>query len=216
MIIENPSAITVKDIREQEQRSLQRIEQAMKDGEEAAFMQEVNSFLSLPSIIRLVRSSCRSQLRNNGERWQGSMADIEDLEQEVKIKFYLNLGLLRSYHPHSARAYIRTIVRHVTVDGFRQYKRERESTVALEDIILDLENSLEYDLVLAVTPSQSIEPKLKQAMESLKRTDKDILEMKFIDGYSLDEIADKTGMSRSNVHARLTKAVKKIRRCLSP
>jgi RNA polymerase sigma factor (sigma-70 family) len=57
---------------------------------------------------------------------------------------------------------------------------------------------------------QLSEVKLRKAMESLKRTDREILEKKFVYGYSLDEIADQLGMPRSNVLAHLKRALTQL------
>lgn len=197
--------ITQKAVAEQQQAVLQRIELAVASHDEAAFTQAVNDLLSLPSVERSIRDFCWRRLKKR--HWQGVVADIDDLQQEVKIKFWLNLWFLRKYSPAAATAYLRIIVSNVSTDGFRRYRSEANWTLPLEED--------KFDPISYLPPPQIVEPKLKRAMESLKQVDKEILEKKFIEGHSLDEIADQVGMSRSNVHVRLTRALDRLRDYLS-
>ncbi|HJQ71330.1 MAG TPA: sigma-70 family RNA polymerase sigma factor [Blastocatellia bacterium] len=203
IITDQPVAVTEKSVRDEQQQVLQRLEQALKNNDAPAFMQAVNDFFSLKSVINYIRDCCRYRL-DYRESWQGSISDSQDLEQEVKIKFLLALDRLNKFHPGSVKAYLRQIAHHVCIDGIRQYRRERELTVPLED-----------DFDLPITLSQGTEPKLDKAMESLKPGDREILKMKFVHGFSLDEIADRTGMSRSNVHSRLRRALERLRGIMS-
>ena len=195
------AALAQKFAREQQQKILQPLEDALKKDCEDKFEQAVNGFLSLPSIVKFVRDLCRYNLKDNRGNWQGSTSDSSDLEQEVKLQFYLNINKLRSYNVDSVKSYLKQIVRSVCIDGFRHYSRERESTVVLEK-----------NMDFAVPAAQFTEPQLQRAMESLKREDRKLLEMKFVQGYSIDQIAYKTGIDRSTVHYRLQRALKEIRK----
>lgn len=133
--------------------------------------------------------------------------DIEACTAEVFSEFYLDLD---KFDPSkgSIKSWLCVIARHNTVDLARRNK----SVLPLdEEIRADMGGiSLESDL-----EEQEMRRAVLSEVKSLNEPDREILLRKFYLGESSKEIAARLKMSVSNVNARTSRAVEKLRKKLN-
>lgn len=163
-----------------------RLVEACRDGDRDAFGE-------------LVRRHQQRVFRLAG-RFFRRPADVEDVAQETFLTAW------RKLHTYRAEAPFEHWLTRVCLNTCYARFRGRSGKVALE-------SELEADL-----ESTPIDPTLKIEVERLLSTlppaDRFVLLMMYGEGWSVAEIADKVGWSKSNVKVRLFRARKKLRQVL--
>jgi RNA polymerase sigma-70 factor (ECF subfamily) len=133
-------------------------------------------------------------------KFTGNNDDVEDLMQEAFMKAYLKIGL---YDPkYDFGAWIYTIARNTFVD----FERTRKS-VALNPENIPLENSTAQqtsapspeDYIINAQQRVQIERYIAMLPEDYRR----LFELRFIDEYSYEEIAEKLDMKLGTVKTRI-------------
>ena len=133
-------------------------------------------------------------------KFTGNSDDVEDLMQEAFMKAYLKIGL---YDPkYDFGAWIYTIARNTFVD----FNRSRKSN-ALNPQNLPLEsgNSAQTS---APTPEDYIinaqqQTQIERYVSMLPEDYRQLFELRFIDEYSYEEIAEKLEMKLGTVKTRI-------------
>lgn len=119
-----------------------------------------------------------------------SVRDAEDITQETFLRYIK--GTSASERTSKGRAYLFAIARNAAIDFFRTQKPQHEI----------LTNSLEDTL-----PDKSQETDdFGQLIQGLPEEMREILSLKYAQGFNTNEIADITGMSRFAVRRRIEKA----------
>ncbi len=135
------------------------------------------------------------------------LSELEDLVQETFVRYF------RRYD-QEARASEETakILYGVARNVWREWVRTQIRTNTLE--------LLEHDLVL--TSQENSEgysdeeiDKLKSALALLQQTQREVLTLRFIEGMTRKEVAEKLGTSESDVHTYQKRGIKALRRILS-
>lgn len=130
----------------------------------------------------------------------GQREEAEDITSEFFIKLYSIAG---SYKPGNGhKRWIVTIARNMAVDRIRKIDRE-----ALVDEIPERVGSasMEEQVVDSVS--------LKEAMNSLKRDEREIVDMKVAGGFTFREISEIIGKPMGTVTWIYNTAIRKLRRC---
>ena len=133
-------------------------------------------------------------------KYAGNSDDVDDLMQEAFMKAYLKIGL---YDPkYDFGAWIYTIARNTFVD----FNRSRKSN-ALNSQNLTIDNSntsqtsapTPEDYIINAQQRVQIERYIAMLPEDYRR----LFELRFIDEYSYEEIAEKLDMKLGTVKTRI-------------
>ncbi len=174
---------------------------------------------SLPSILsRLAKS------RMDMDAWQllyvrmwplvvswnfrflgGSREAAEDVSQEVFLRLlkYCSFGRLR--RPNAFLAYLRTVCQNVSRDYLNELRRRKEGV---------LEQSVQLrGSGLPRIADREITDTYYRVLNGLNETDRELIELAVL-GYTLEEIAEATGLTYSNAAVRIHRIRKKIRRLM--
>lgn len=133
-------------------------------------------------------------------KYAGNCDDVDDLMQEAFMKAYLKIGL---YDPkYDFGAWIYTIARNTFVD----FERTRKSA-ALNPENIPLENSTAQQ-TSAPTPEEYIinaqqRAQIERYIAMLPEDYRRLFELRFIDEYSYEEIAEKLDMKLGTVKTRI-------------
>lgn len=131
-------------------------------------------------------------------------ADVEECAANVFSEFYLDL---EKYDPSkgSVKAWLCVIARHNAVD----FSRKNPPSLELDEEIAVSETTLESNL-----EEDELRKAVLEAVKSLGEPDREILLRKYYFGESSKQIAARLKMSASNVNARTSRAVGKLRESL--
>ena len=133
-------------------------------------------------------------------------ADVPDLAQEVFLR------LLRIDHLETIRsseAYLFTVAFHVLHQHVLRHAAMPES-VEISTLISEMESAPDSDPVVQTERQQQLQ-ELQQALSGLPPKGQAVLLLHRRDGYSLDEIARKLGISRAMAAKYLGKALLHVR-----
>lgn len=145
----------------------------------------------------------------NSARYLGGVEDFaEDVSQEVMIRLARYCPFEALQDENAFRAYVRAVCRNVARSQIRRMAREES---ALDDVASNPVDTL-------AAPSTSNDNFLSRemlgaALDLLDATDRSLLELS-LGGFSGREIAEVTGLSRSNVYVRIHRLRKTLRKAL--
>ena len=133
-------------------------------------------------------------------KYAGNCDDVDDLMQEAFMKAYLKIGLY--FFNDTAATEIYTIARNTFVD----FERTRKS-IALNPENIPLENSTAQQ-TSAPTPEEYIinaqqRAQIERYIAMLPEDYRKLFELRFIDEYSYEEIAEKLDMKLGTVKTRI-------------
>lgn len=127
---------------------------------------------------------------------------IEDLAQEVFVKAYLNLGTLRNGAVF--RGWLHRIAANTCIDWLRRRKGDADMVAGLEDSLPDERDQAAFE-------ARDARRRLEAAMSVLGPRDRLLMVLLGLEGKSVEEVADMTGMTRVNVKVRAFRARRKLR-----
>ena len=133
-------------------------------------------------------------------KFTGNSDDVDDLMQEAFMKAYLKIGL---YNPkYDFGAWIYTIARNTFVD----FSRTRKSNALNpQNLSPEIDNTAQCssptpeDYIINAQQRAQIEKYIAMLPEDYKQ----LFELRFIDEYSYDEIAEKLDMKLGTVKTRI-------------
>ena len=136
---------------------------------------------------------------------KGSLADqdaIEDVTQEVLISVH---KALKTYSAdRKFKPWLYSIIQFRRTDYLRKYYSKKEN------VTTDLEN-VEFIEKYVTNSTHAGEYKdIESALEQLPEKQKDVFVMMKVEGYTAQEVADKTGMSVSAVKVSVHRTMKKL------
>lgn len=133
-------------------------------------------------------------------KFMGNSDDVDDLMQEAFMKAYLKIGL---YNPkYDFGAWIYTIARNTFVD----FSRTRKSNALNpQNLSSEIDNTAQGS---APTPEDYIinaqqHAQIERYIAMLPEDYRQLFELRFIDEYSYDEIAEKLDMKLGTVKTRI-------------
>lgn len=126
--------------------------------------------------------------------------DVDDLMQEAFMKAYLKIGLYKPEYDFGGWIY--TIARNTFVDFNRS---RRNNALNPQNISLESSNTAQ---ALAPTPEEYIinaqqRAQIERYIEMLPADYRQLFELRFIDEYSYEEIAEKLDMKLGTVKTRI-------------
>lgn len=146
----------------------------------------------------------RDVMLSIGRGFFGNDADAEDVAQEGMLSLLKYMEHLDAEKEHHALA-IR-IAKHRCMDMVR--KRKAWAAVSIEDVTppnRDAGSSPHEEL-----EAKEIHKAMATAIEHLKPSERRLFELRQIEGSSLDEIAEQTGIAKPSIKSMLSTARKKV------
>jgi len=138
-------------------------------------------------------------------KWLQNEADAEDAVQETLLRLWkirdqldavVNLG-----------AFASQTTKNICIDRLRTAKEHTEAT----DFYMEADNETPY----STTERNDMIATVKRIIEHLPELQRTIIQLRDIEGYELQEIADITGTQVGAVTVNLSRARKKVRETLS-
>lgn len=126
-------------------------------------------------------------------------ADALDVVQDSIVKAYKSLKTLRKPE------YFRTWLTKILINTAQDALRRKKPFTSLED---EAEPAVREDL----SPEDRMD--LYQALEDLPEKYRDVITLKYLDGYTIREISAATGMPEGTVSVYLRRAIKQLRTML--
>lgn len=128
-----------------------------------------------------------------------SEADALDVVQETILKAYKSRKTLRD--PDLFRSWLTKILINAALDLLRRRKPQEP-----------LEENLEVPAPQGLSPEERMD--LYQALEDLSEPYRGLVKLKYLDGYTIREISESTGMPAGTVSVYLRRAMDKLRASL--
>jgi RNA polymerase sigma-70 factor (ECF subfamily) len=142
-------------------------------------------------------------------RFTGSRPDAEDLVQELCVRAYRNIESLTDLD--NPRTWLLCVLRRLFIDQTRRYDRVNVSsleTAADRSLEQDAPGPLEFaDSALSVR-------RLANHWKKLGKEERSMLALHDIEGYSLVELSEMTGLKTGTIKSRLHRARVKLGRLL--
>lgn len=130
----------------------------------------------------------------------------EDLTSEVFIKALKHFD---SYDPaRGEKAWILTIAK----NHLANFYRDRKVSEDIEDHAYHLEGSNGSELTLLQNDAEE----LRLALRQLTKSERRLVEMKYLEGYRYKEMAIETGKSAGAVRIKTHRALQKLKKILMP
>lgn len=136
-------------------------------------------------------------------------ADVEDIVSDSCAALIEKIDTLRGLECHALRSYIVSTVRNTAIDFCRKQQRENARFLHVED-----------EAAIQVADQESIEQKilLRDELESLERIllqlperERDVLRLKYQQGFKDGEVAALVGLAESSVRKYIERARKHIK-----
>lgn len=160
---------------------------AMADGSRAALKQIYEEY------VKLVYAVTYDTMKSREE--------AEDITSEFFIKLF---GIAGKYKPGNGhKKWLVTIARNMAIDRIR--KLDREIVVDEFPEYSNTEDCFEEQSALRMT--------MKQAMESLKPEERQVLDLKVVGGFTFKDISELLAKPQGTVSWLYNNAIKKLRRC---
>lgn len=133
----------------------------------------------------------------------------EDAVQQAFLKIINNFQKIHDVKCPQTKSYIVIIIKSISLDMLRRQNRHKDFSYEeiednedlKEDIFLTLEGKTDYQLLIS-------------AIQSLPQNYKNVLLLKYVHGYSMQEISTTLGLSLENVKKILQRARRKLEQIL--
>jgi RNA polymerase sigma factor (sigma-70 family) len=133
-----------------------------------------------------------------------SRADVEDLRQELYTKV---CAAARNELPHPTRPFVFTIARNLLIDRIRHEQVVAFDTVEnLEDLNIAIDEPAPDRVVIA---RQELR-RLQLSLDKLPERFRTAIIMRKVDGLSVREIAQRTGLAEKTVEKHLTEGMRAL------
>lgn len=158
-------------------------------------------------VTEIERQHGRSLRRFLASRLRNAAADVPDLVQEVFLRL---LRVARHETIRSPEAYIITIASHVLQQHVLR-EAARPHAVDVMDMLEQIETSSDDDLAARTETQQRVD-ELERVMRGLSVKARAVLILHRRDGYSLEEIGARLGISRAMAKKYLAQALAHCRK----
>lgn len=141
-------------------------------------------------------------------------SDLDDVVQDTILRMVQNLETIRPLDEKACAVYIARTVYTAALDYDRRTARERVRSVGLDDV---LELSTGQDPEQALIERETLARRLKalrEALEELSETDRELLIGKYIRGESDESLAKRLHLGAGTIRVRLMRARQRARRII--
>lgn len=137
----------------------------------------------------------------------GNIHDAEDIVQLSMIKIINNIDKIDDIESDRCKHFIMVITRNTAINEINKKNNRKTVTLAPADIVNISEPCFEE---YSFDDRYGFSEEMTKLLSELKAVDKDILCLKYGDGYSTIEIGEITGLSDTAVRQRLSRARKRL------
>lgn len=153
----------------------------------------------------------RKYLYYIANNYAASVTDCDDIVQDTLVRLLKNISKLRSLNRCATAKYIVLTVRSAFLDS--EKRKHGSNAIFLDDETL--ETLIKADILIADSiPDISARLEVQQLKAELPPRDWLVLEGKYVQGYSQEELADMIGVSPDSIRMILCRAREKARRIL--
>ncbi len=125
----------------------------------------------------------------------------QDITQEVFMRYWQSLR--KGYVLQNERAFLYTIARHLVIDW---YRKKKESSL---DVLTEAGIDFAGDGSKSITDQAEVREVLA-VIQELEESDREVLLLRFVDGFSPKEIAEMLEESANVISVRIHRALKKV------
>lgn len=143
----------------------------------------------------------RPSLLSAARRIIGNAQDAEDIVQDVCLKIWHRRDQFDQYR--NIEAYSITMVKNLSIDKIRSRHPETSD--------VELINQPTEELPDSILEEKDNNDAIRRIIKMLPPLQQRILQMKELDGYETDEIAEITGIAPNAIHNNLSRARKRLR-----
>jgi RNA polymerase sigma-70 factor (ECF subfamily) len=136
-----------------------------------------------------------------------SEARAEELVQETFLKTWQYLE--RGNKVENMKAFLYRVANNLIIDNSR--KKKEESLEALQETVLGFEPSSDEHIDISLN---ALTHEIKEAMESLPESYKEIIVLRYIDDMTPKEIAELLNTTANTVSVKINRAIKLLREVL--
>jgi RNA polymerase sigma factor (sigma-70 family) len=147
------------------------------------------------------------QLVNYGIR---SSSDVE-LTRDAINDMFLEIWDQRQKLPEvsNVRSYLFTYLRRKIFAGIRQTKKSLLAAIIFSDAVSPHELSYE-ECIVAVQATEEIRQKIKRAISRLTPRQKELIQLRYFDGLSIEEVSKRAGITTKTAYNILGFAIKTL------
>ncbi|MGX5817522.1 RNA polymerase sigma factor [Chitinophaga lutea] len=109
----------------------------------------------------------------------------------------------------NVRSYLLTYLRRKIMWGLKAEQKSEQAAASMTDNGSRYESSYE-DYIVSLQGSEEMKQRVHRAMAGLTPRQKEIVELRYFEGLSMDEIAEKTGISAKTAYNTLGSALKAL------
>jgi len=109
----------------------------------------------------------------------------------------------------NVKSYLFTYLRRKIFAGIRQSRKSVEAAGAYADISEHHELSYE-ECIVAIQTSEEVKQKIKRAMATLTPRQKELIELRYFDGLSMEEVGKRAGISTKTAYNTLGTALRSL------
>lgn len=147
-----------------------------------------------------IAAQLRHRVQKVGFDFFGSREDAEDAAQETMVQLWRYLEHIDAAQNVEALAV--RVAKNCCVSLYRKQQRERLAT----DLSRDGEDVSPHELMEA----KDMQRMLSESLDLLKPRERQLFEMRQLEGLSIDEITNQTGICKPSVTAMVSAARKKV------
>ena len=153
-----------------------------------------------------IAAQLRQRVLKTGLDFFGNREDAEDVAQETMVQLWRYLEHIDAGRNVEALAV--RVAKNCCVSISRKQNKFRTDTAAVADSSLfTLHSSLSPEAQLEAKDTQRM---LSESIALLKPRERELFEMRQIDGLSTEEIAEQTGIPKPSIRAMVSAARKKV------
>ncbi|MFX1706603.1 sigma-70 family RNA polymerase sigma factor [Chitinophaga sp. CC14] len=146
-------------------------------------------------------------LVNYGIRICGDTEITKDAINDMFLEIWDQRGKLPAVT--NVKSYLLTWLRRRIFADIRQTKKSNEAAGAWSDTTAPHELSYE-ECIVAVQTSEEIKQKIKRAMATLTPRQKELIQLRYFDGLSMEEVSKRVGITTKTAYNTLGSALKSL------
>lgn len=146
-------------------------------------------------------------LVNYGIRICGDAEITKDAINDMFLEIWDQRGKLPAVT--NVKSYLLTWLRRRIFADIRQTKKSNEAAGAWSDTTAPHELSYE-ECIVAVQTSEEIKQKIKRAMATLTPRQKELIQLRYFDGLSMEEVSKRVGITTKTAYNTLGSALKSL------
>ncbi len=136
----------------------------------------------------------------------------DDIFQETFVKAITTIKQGRYTETGKFGAWLSRIAHNLVIDNFRQEKSENTFSADTDEVDIFNRRELADENIEDTLINEQIHTDVRRIMESLPKSQREVLEMRFYRDMSFKEIAEATGVSINTALGRMRYAVMNMRR----